>query len=135
MNKQQAQVLEFHEGLARIAEKRGLAKHFIGTTPGLHNMEFRRKLIEEEFNELIEAFEAHDFVGVIDAIMDLKYVLDGSMVEFGVDGEAFFDEVHRTNMAKLDGGYFDENGKFRKPAGWKEPRIEEMLQNLLRAVA
>lgn len=64
----------------------------------------------------------------IDGLCDLKYVTDGSFEDIGIDGEPFFDEVHRSNMEKV-GGPIDENGKQLKPPGWKEPDIEGVLAN------
>lgn len=43
----------------------------------------------------------------------------------GVNLKPFFEEVHRTNMHKLQGPQ-REDGKQLKPEGWKPPRIEAM---------
>lgn len=47
----------------------------------------------------------------------------------GLDLRPFFEEVHRTNMAKL-GGPRRADGKQLKPADWKPPRIAEMYKAL-----
>lgn len=120
MNKAQRQVEEFHR----------MAGQTVGDMPGMREVEVRRKLITEEFRELMEALDRGDMVAALDAIQDLKYVLIGTEVTWGINGEAFFDEVHRTNMLKK-GGYLDENGKFRKPPGWEPPRIKELLEKAI----
>lgn len=65
--------------------------------------ELRIRLIQEELDELKEAFENEDIVEVADALVDLQYVLTGAIHEFGL-GKTFndlFNEVHNSNMSKL----------------------------------
>lgn len=68
----------------------------------------RINLIAEELEELQDALKAGDVVEVLDALTDLQYVLDGAYLSFGLHDvkEVAFDEVHRSNMSKLD-----EDGK------------------------
>jgi len=124
--KQQAQVQEFHEAIG----KKGPHLRLIARRPGMWDIEDRRALIEEEFDELMEAMDAGDMAEAVDAIMDLMYVLLGTLVRWGVPCEPFFSEVHRTNMAKVLGGSFNNVRKFIKPEGWQPPRIAEMLVEL-----
>ncbi len=63
-----------------------------------------------------------DLVEFADACGDLDYVTEGARIAFGVDVDPIADEIHRSNMAKV-GGYLDEHGKLRKPAGWQPPDI------------
>jgi predicted HAD superfamily Cof-like phosphohydrolase len=69
-----------------------------------------------------------DLVEAIDGLCDLLYVTYGSFEDIGVDGEPFFDEVHRSNMAKV-GGPCNEVGKKMKPDNWTPPDIESVLVN------
>lgn len=64
---------------------------------------------------------------VIDAMCDLIVVVHNTSNAMGIDLEPFFDEVHRTNMAKV-GGPKRSDGKALKPKDWKPPRILEMLE-------
>ena len=62
----------------------------------------RVSLLQEEINELKEAIANNDLVEVLDAFLDIQYVLSGAILEFGMqdvfnDG---FNEVHRSNMSK-----------------------------------
>jgi len=66
---------------------------------------------------------------VIDGLCDIKYVVDGTADALGVDLEPFFEEVHYTNMQKLNGPK-DANGKQLKPEGWQPPRIGDMLKSI-----
>jgi predicted HAD superfamily Cof-like phosphohydrolase len=108
----QYQVEEFHRAF----------KHPVGDAPAIRRPELRVKLIREESKEICDAIEAGDLVEAIDGVCDLLYVTIGAAVEFGVDIEPIFDEVHRSNMAKL-GGPTREDGKTLKPEGWRPPDI------------
>jgi predicted HAD superfamily Cof-like phosphohydrolase len=105
----------------------------------------RAALIAEEFFEIMEAMFSEDFedlrrmksamlraisdepidvhlVDLADGFADLDYVVEGSRLEFGIDGAPIAAEVHRANMAKV-GGPIAENGKRLKPPGWTPPDI------------
>lgn len=47
-------------------------------------------LINEEVNELVEAVDNNDFVEIIDALSDIKYVLYGMACAFGIDIDTLF---------------------------------------------
>ena len=70
--------------------------------PSPQRCELRVNLLQEELNELNYAIENNDLVEVLDAFLDIQYVLSGAILEFGMqdvfnDG---FNEVHRSNMSK-----------------------------------
>ena len=80
-------------------------------------IELRKKLIEEEFDELKQAINEKDLVEVADALTDILVVTYGAGVAFGVNLDKCFEEVHRSNMSKLseDGKpIFNEFGKVMK---------------------
>ncbi len=64
-------------------------------------VDLRLSLIVEEVNELKEAIQNHDFTEVIDALGDIKYVVDGAAASFGIDLDKAFDLIHISNMSKL----------------------------------
>ena len=101
----------------------------IGTTPAIRRPELRVSLIREETNETIEAIERGDLVEAIDGMCDILCVVYGTAVEFGVNLAPFWDEVHRTNMAK-QGGPVRKDGKRLKPEGWTPPDIAGLLAAL-----
>lgn len=73
---------------------------------------------------------------LVDAWADLKYVIVGSEVIFGVDGNAVFRVVHAANMAKFGPhARRDANGKTMKPPGWTPPDIEGELERQRREEA
>jgi predicted HAD superfamily Cof-like phosphohydrolase len=65
--------------------------------------QFRLGLLHEELSELEEAFLAGDMVGVLDALCDLRVVLDGAVLACGMKDvyPAALAEVARSNMSKF----------------------------------
>jgi predicted HAD superfamily Cof-like phosphohydrolase len=95
-----------------------------------HQM-LRLELITEEICETIKSIYADDLVGIADGIADSIVVLLGTAITYGIDIRPVWDEVHKTNMAKI-GGEKRADGKMLKPAGWKKPDIESILDSLTR---
>lgn len=67
-----------------------------------------------------------DLEKLADGLADLDYVVEGTRLEFGINGEPIAAEVHRANMTKLDGPK-RADGKQLKPQNWIGPRIKEHL--------
>ena len=95
-------------------------------------IELRIKLLEEEVKEYAEAARAGDLVEVLDALADIGYILAGTIINRGMQHiyDDAFNEVHRSNMAKLVDGKVlrREDGKVLKPEGWKPPQLAQFLQ-------
>jgi predicted HAD superfamily Cof-like phosphohydrolase len=68
-----------------------------------------------------------DMVALADGLSDLDYVVEGTRLEFGIDGAPIAAEVHRSNLAKV-GGPLSASGKQLKPEGWTPPDIEGELR-------
>lgn len=68
-----------------------------------------------------------DLPEFVDGLADLDYVVEGTRLEFGVDGGPVAAEVHRANMAKTTGP-IREDGKRMKPEGWTPPDVEGVLR-------
>jgi predicted HAD superfamily Cof-like phosphohydrolase len=147
------QVLEFSEAF-------GVAVRHTPGVPDDETVRLRLRLIAEEFLELLDACnldtaDAHDAIlkciadyplhgcvgreegksvyieAFADACADLDYVVEGSRLAFGIDGEPIADEVHAANMRKLgpDGKpiYRESDRKVIKPKGWVGPNHEPIL--------
>lgn len=88
-------------------------------------------LIAEEVKELQEAVDAKDRVEELDALIDILVVTIGAIHSMGADGIGAWDEVMRTNFAKIDAitGKVRkrEDGKVLKPEGWTAPVLEKYL--------
>lgn len=90
----------------------------------------RLALIKEELGELKEAMLENDIVETADAIADILYVVYGAAVAFGIDIDEVFQEVHSSNMSKLDedgNAIFDEMGKVMKGPDYFRPNIAQVL--------
>ena len=71
-----------------------------------------------------------DLVGIADALTDLKYFIEGSGLEYGIDMDQCFEEVHASNMSKLgeDGKpIYREDGKVLKGPAYFKPDLKSIL--------
>jgi predicted HAD superfamily Cof-like phosphohydrolase len=100
-------------------------------TPSQENYGMYIGLIEEEFNELSEAIRHCDDVEQLDALVDILVVTIGAIRCAGWDGEGAWQEVMRTNFAKIDPDTGKvrkrEDGKVLKPEGWQAPDLVKYL--------
>lgn len=87
------------------------------------------KLIEEEFHELQDAGSAVD---ELDALIDILVVTIGAIHSMGADAEGAWQEVMRSNLAKIDAETGKvrkrQDGKVLKPDGWLPPNLEPFLK-------
>lgn len=93
-------------------------------------MALRLALIEEEVQELREAIEANDLLEVVDALTDILYVVYGAGHTIGVDLDATFEEVHNSNMSKLDENgnpIYREDGKIMKGPNYFRPDLTKFI--------
>ena len=94
-------------------------------------IELRIKLLREEVEEYAEAARAGDMVEILDALADIGYILAGTIINHGMQHiyDDAFNEVHRSNMAKLVDGKVlrREDGKVLKPEGWTPPQLAQFL--------
>ena len=85
-----------------------------------------KSLIEEEFNELQEAVDQES---ELDALIDILVVTIGAIHSAGFDAEGAWNEVMRTNFAKIDSVTEKvrkrADGKVLKPEGWKPPQLSQ----------
>ena len=103
-------VKDFHRAFGqRIGEKPEL--------PDLPEREMRHRLLQEEFTEYQEAEADNDIIEIADALADIIYIACGTAVSYGIPLNELFDEVHRSNMAKLVNGEVlrRADGKIHKP--------------------
>jgi predicted HAD superfamily Cof-like phosphohydrolase len=124
----------------KVKEFHRTFSHPIGMSPSLSPLEteednqkirdLRFELIREEVQELSEALAADDVVGVADALTDILYVVYGAGAVFGIDLDATYAEVHRSNMSKLgaDGKpIYRADGKVLKGPDYSPPDLKTIL--------
>ena len=107
----------------------------VGVLPNIISAQralLRVKLIEEEQKELVEAITRHNLVGIAKEACDLLVVTYGTLVEYGINADHVFEEVHKSNMSKLgaDGKPIHRaDGKVLKGPLYQkaEPAIKEYL--------
>lgn len=89
----------------------------------------RLALLEEELQELAVATGAGDIVEIADALTDILYVVYGTGHTYGIDLDACFKEVHRSNMSKFENGLplKREDGKIMKGKNYTPPDLERVL--------
>tara|TARA_B100000809_G_C15007390_1_gene483717 strand:- start:493 stop:879 length:387 start_codon:yes stop_codon:yes gene_type:complete len=95
--------------------------------------ELRFNLMKEENDEYLEACKTNDLIEIADALGDQLYILCGTILKHGLQHkiEEVFDEIHRSNMSKLDDKgepIFREDGKVLKGDGYFRPNIKEILE-------
>ncbi len=92
-----------------------------------------QKLIVEEFWEFQDAVKANDKVEQLDALIDILVVTIGAIHSAGFDAEGAWNEVMRTNFAKVDPTTGKvrkrEDGKVLKPEGWTPPNLEPFVKS------
>jgi predicted HAD superfamily Cof-like phosphohydrolase len=99
--------------------------------PSESNYKMYLGLIEEEVGELNDAVTDNDLVEQLDALVDILVVTMGAIRAAGWDGEAAWEEVMKTNFAKIDpttGKVIKrEDGKVLKPEGWVAPQLSQFI--------
>jgi len=99
--------------------------------PSKENYNMYLGLIDEEYQELQDGLFANDPVEQIDALIDILVVTVGAIRAAGWDGEGAWQEVMRTNFAKIDpatGKVRKRNdGKVLKPEGWQAPDLAKFV--------
>lgn len=115
----------------------GIAKRDLGW---MEENEFQLSLkqLREEIDEIEEAYQNQDLVGVIDGLIDLDYFHKGVIYKHGIQEPLYNDlflAVHQANMEKKKGVKATRQGFGNaadavKPEGWLPP--EKRLQKILR---
>lgn len=101
--------------------------------PAIERQHLRIDLIQEEKDELLWGATRGDLVAIADSLADLIYVCIGMALEYGIPLDKVWDEVQRSNMAKVDRETgkvrYRADGKILKPDGWQAPDIRGVLEN------
>lgn len=89
-------------------------------------LKFRIDFLQEEIEEMREAFSLDQPEKVVDALIDLCVVAIGTLDVFNIDLYMAWDEVLRANMNKRVGIKPERPNPFGlpdlvKPEGWREP--------------
>jgi len=104
--------------------------------PNSENIELYYNLIKEEFEEFRVAHREKDEVEILDACMDMIWVILGFCHMKGYNVNGAWDEVCKTNLSKIDANTGKvvrrSDGKILKPEGWKEPDFSKYIKKDLK---
>ena len=120
-------VKEFHQAFGLLYNDKPTA----GLSEGI--IELRHRLMQEENDEYLEACRQKDINLIADALGDKLYILFGTILSHGLQHkiEDVFDEIHRSNMSKLDENgkaIYREDGKILKSKNYFLPDIKNILE-------
>jgi predicted HAD superfamily Cof-like phosphohydrolase len=126
---------KLHEKIKSVAEFHEIFK--IGNSDEViliseKDYTLRYNLIKEENEEYLDACKNEDIVEIADALGDQLYILFGTILKHGLQHkiEEVYDEIHRSNMSKLDENgqpIFREDGKILKSSLYFKPEIKRIL--------
>lgn len=101
--------------------------------PEFDFVELRKRLITEEYEEVIEAIDSDDGTlksraHIAKELADLEYVTRGTARAYGFPQDFVVAEVHRSNMTKFIGDVqYRDDGKLIKGPDFQEADIEGVL--------
>ncbi len=126
MKKQLEAVRQFHETY-KLAVRNEPTTRIPKEQPIL-----RYDLMVEENMEYLQAAQNNDLAEVADALGDMLYILCGTILDHGLQYkmEAIFDEIHKSNMSKLDQNgkpIYREDGKVLKGPNFSKPDLLKIL--------
>lgn len=84
-------------------------------------MALRIRLIDEEYEEVVEAINWGDPAQIAKELADLLYVVHGAAVAFGIPLDEVFNVVHGSNMSKIHGHVSSGDVKVGKGPDYVDP--------------
>lgn len=91
-----------------------------------------KSLIDEEYEEFQEAFNAGDDAEQLDACFDMIWVIVAYAKTRGWDIDKAWDEGAKSNLFKIDQAsgrvIRREDGKILKPKGWQPPDFSKFVK-------
>lgn len=105
--------------------------------PSVETFMYRKKFLEEELREFIDAFAEGDLEKALDALVDLTYVTLGTAQYFNAPFHQLWMEVQRANMDKVrvtrencppEKQYRADEGLVMKPPGWRPPELAKIIE-------
>lgn len=119
----------------KVKEFQTIFKSHVSENPILPNIEerdLRKRLLEEEYNEYLEGENNNDIVEIADALGDMLYIIYGTAVSYGLPINEIFNEIHASNMSKLDENgnpIFREDGKILKGKNYFKPDLKSIIES------
>lgn len=99
--------------------------------PDQATRDMRINILKEEWEEYLQAEKESDIVEIADALADIIYIAIGTAVSYGIPMDKIFNEVHASNMSKLDENgnpIYREDGKILKGPNYFKPDIKGIIE-------
>lgn len=127
-----------HQILEKVAEFQIATDQTVNQNPSLLQLKeanLRYELMAEENTEYFTACVGKDKVEILDACVDMLYILAGTINSHGLQEliEPAFNLVHENNLTKVgvDGKVLrDPNGKILKPQGFQPVNLKQLFKEL-----
>ncbi len=122
--------MSMRDDVFRFIEAVGQVDGHTGRITNENTIQIYSDLVDEEYDEFVAAVTDEQ---KLDGAMDLVWVVLGYCISRGWNVEGAWEEVKRTNMAKLQvdphTGVIKRrsDGKILKPEGWKGPNLTPFL--------
>jgi predicted HAD superfamily Cof-like phosphohydrolase len=109
--------------------------HYVRNQPSVNVppevKQLRRRLIMEEFEEMMEGLHTDNLIEIADGAADLVYVVVGACTAYGIPFDRIFNEVHNSNMTKTAAKVeLGQKYGIKTPKGsdYKAPDIDGILR-------
>lgn len=102
------------------------------TLPKDDERSLRISLLSEEYQEYLLGEKNNDLVEIADALGDMLYIIYGTAVSYGLPIDAIFQEIHDSNMSKLDKNgnpIYREDGKILKGDNYFKPDLKKIIDS------
>jgi predicted HAD superfamily Cof-like phosphohydrolase len=144
-----AQTISYPNLVAQFMSKYGQTIRNHSDFPSIEECQLRLSLIKEEAQETIDAInriiallvtsekvtetdKLSALTNLADGLADLKYVVFGADLVFGLPAESIFVEVHRSNMTKPKLGH-DQIGQKVQKGLYSKPNLAPIIKaNMVR---
>ena len=128
--------MNFKETISKVEEFQSATDQIVNHEPSLISTKeanLRYELMAEENKEYFAACINKDKVEILDACVDMLYILSGTINSNGLQEliEPAFELVHANNMTKVgpDGKVLrNPNGKILKPEGFKPVDLKQLFK-------
>ena len=100
------------------------------TWPGEFIRDVKMEDIETEAEEIREAIECRNILGVARALTDMLYVVYEAGHEFGIDLDECYGEIHRSKMSRLGEDrrpVLNSAGRVIDGPDYEPPNLEQFL--------
>lgn len=119
-----------YDALVEFQNAFGLNANNKPELPSDEERDLRLCLMQEEVTEYLAGEAKNDLENIAKELCDIIYIAYGTAVSYGIPMDKVFEEVHRSNMSKVnpDGTITRrEDGKILKPDTYSAANIKQFL--------